>query len=330
MSDAWQFYISTLLVFTGVNVIACLALNLQFGVAGILNFAFIVFQAAGAYVASVVTLGPSSASGGLERYILGTNLPWPVPVALAAAAGALLAFLVGLFALRPRRPDYQAMVLLTVSIIATTLVTDEVGWFNGPAGLVGVPRPLGWQQLGLVDFGWSYVALTAVVMLLVYFFVNRLTGSPWGREVRALRTQPLAAEALGVNVYARRMQAFVCGGTIAAISGAVLVEFLGAWSTSSWQAGETFVYLVAIVVGGVGSNLGAALGAAIVLTVVIDGLQYLPFFSFSPLAGAIQLIILGVAIIVLLWFKPNGLVPARGRRFSPAESSRRAEDKVKA
>ena len=271
----------------------------------------------------MVTLGPASASGGFERYILGANLPWPVPIVLAAAAGALLAFLVGLFALRPRRPDYQAMVLLTVSIIAITLVTDDVGWFNGPAGLVGVPRPLGWQHLGLVDFGWSYVALTAVVVFLVYFVVNRLTGSPWGRQVRALRAHPLAAEALGVNVYARRMQAFVCGGTIAAISGAVLVEFIGAWSTSSWQAGETFVYLVAIVVGGVGSNMGAALGAVLVLTVVIDGVQYLPMFSYTTIAEAMQLVILGLAIILLLWFRPSGLIPETGRRWPPA----RGEDR---
>ena len=63
MSVAWQFYISTVLIYLGVDVIACWGLNLQFGVAGVVNFAFIIFQAAGAYTAAVLTLGPAQPRG---------------------------------------------------------------------------------------------------------------------------------------------------------------------------------------------------------------------------------------------------------------------------
>jgi branched-chain amino acid transport system permease protein len=322
MSAAWQFYIITLLVYTGVNVTAAWALNLQFGVGGILNFGFIIFQAIGAYVASVLTLGPASASGGYQSYILGANLPWPLPLLAAGLAGALLALVVGLFALRPRRTDYQGMVLLTVAIITSTVVSDQVGLFNGASGLAGVPRPLvSLFNVGLVGYGWFYTGLTALVMLVVYFFVHRLTNSPWGRQVRSIRENPSAAEALGINVNLRRMQAFVCGGAIAAVSGALLVQFIGAWAPGSWSINETFLFFTCIVIGGLGNNFGAAFGTVLVLTVVINGVLYLPIFSYTNLAEALQLAALGVLIVIFLWARPRGIFPERKRKFASSSRS---------
>ncbi|HEV3188097.1 MAG TPA: hypothetical protein VGZ04_08625, partial [Acidimicrobiales bacterium] len=123
MSSSMQFYISNLLVYLGVDVMACLGLNLQFGVAGLINLAFIVFQAAGAYTAAVLTLGPQSSLGGFQSYIMGSHLPFPLPLIAAAAVGGALSYVVGLIVLRRLRTDYQAMVFLVISLIATTVVT---------------------------------------------------------------------------------------------------------------------------------------------------------------------------------------------------------------
>jgi branched-chain amino acid transport system permease protein len=316
MSQAWQFYFITLIVYTGVDIIAVWGLNLQYGLGGILNFAFVIFQSIGAYIASVLTLGPASASGGYEHYILGANLPWPLPLLAAAVGGALLAFVIGLFALRPKRSDYQGMVLLTTALIAEVVVTTQVNIFNGSSGVVGVPRPLNSElNLGLVSYGWFYCALTAIVVVVVFAFVHRLTSSPWGRLVRAMRENPTAVAALGGNVARLRMQVFVLGGAIAAVSGAVLVQFLGAWAPASWTTTETFIFFVCIVVGGLGSNLGAALGALIVLTIIDNGLQYLPILNYTTDAGALQTVGFGLIIIAFLWFRPRGLFPERRRRF---------------
>ena len=190
MSSAWQYYIATLLVYFGVNAIACWALNLQYGVSGVLNFAFIMFQSMGAYAAAVVTLGPSSATG-YQHYIVGWSLPWPLSLVAAMVVGGVLALAVGLFALRPPRRDYQAMVMLVVSIIASTLVISETGWFNGAYGLASIPKPFeGSLKLGLVSYGWFYVALTGAIALAVLLFVHQLTRSPWGRRLRAMRENP--------------------------------------------------------------------------------------------------------------------------------------------
>ena len=315
MSTAYQYYILTLLVYFGVNTIACWALNLQYGVSGVLNFAFIMFQALGAYIAGVLTLGATNATS-FQHYILGASLPFPLPWLLAAAAGGLLALLVGTFALRPERRDYQAMVMLVVSIIASILVVSQGGWFNGQNGLAAVPKPFQ-TQVGydLVGYGWFYVGLTAVAVVLVYVLIHRITQSPWGRQLRAMRENAEALEALGVNVRRESMKVYVIGGALAALSGAVLVQFIGAWSPGSWGTPETFLYFVAIIIGGAGNNLGAVLGAALVLGVFEEALRYLPSFGYSGLAEAIQFMALGFLILGFLWFRPGGLVPERRRRF---------------
>ncbi|HVA89130.1 MAG TPA: hypothetical protein VNL71_04750, partial [Chloroflexota bacterium] len=120
MSTAYQFYISSLLIYFGVNILACWGLNLQIGVTGIINFAFVLFQAAGAYTAAVLTLGPavSPANGGFQSYIGGATLPFPLPLLAAALVGALLSLVVGVLALRRLRADYLALVMLVVSQIA--------------------------------------------------------------------------------------------------------------------------------------------------------------------------------------------------------------------
>jgi branched-chain amino acid transport system permease protein len=316
MSTAYQYYFLTLLVYFGVNTIACWALNLQYGVSGVLNFAFILFQAAGAYITGVLTLGPSSGSG-FQRYILGASLPFPLPWVAATAVGALLALAVGSFALRPERRDYQAMVMLVVSIIAATLVVSQGSWFNGNNGLAAIPKPFsGSVGLGLVDYGWFYVGLTAVTTLLVYAFVHRITRSPWGRRLRAMRENPEALESLGVDVRAESMKVYVIGGGLAALSGGVLVQFIGAWSPGSWGTAETFLYFVAIIIGGAGNNLGAMVGAALVLGAFQEGLRYLPSFGYTGLAESIQFMCLGVLILAFLWWRPGGIIPERRRRWS--------------
>ena len=143
------YYATTILVYAGVAVIACIALNLQFGLSGIVNFGFIIFQAAGAYTAAVLALPPQDANGGFQRYVLGLQLPFPVPWLGAALVGGVLAVPVGLVVLRRLRADYQAIAMLVISVIANTVITNARPFLNGAAGLTLVPAPLA-DQRGLV------------------------------------------------------------------------------------------------------------------------------------------------------------------------------------
>jgi ABC-type branched-subunit amino acid transport system permease subunit len=93
------------------------------------------------------------------------------------------------------------------------------------------------------------------------------------------------------------------------------VQFIGAWSPGSWATPETFLFFVAIIVGGAGNNFGAMLGAALVLGVFEESVKYLPSFGYAGLAEAIQFMMLGVLILAFLWWRPAGLVPERRRRY---------------
>jgi branched-chain amino acid transport system permease protein len=323
VSLAWQFYISTVLVYLGVDVMACWGLNLQFGVAGLVNFAFIIFQAAGAYTAAVLTLGAAKpvSQGGFQTYVGGAHLPFPLPILAAGLVGGLLAAVVGGVAIRRLRSDYEAMVMLVVSLIATSIATNQVGLVNGPNGLALVPKPLATiVNLTPIGYQWLFVGITAGICLCVYWLVHIVTSSPLGRALRAVRDNEQAASALGKNVTGLRLLAFVAGGVIAGISGAILVEFISAWSPGAWLYPETFVYFTAVIVGGSGNNLGVMVGALLVPVAFLEATRFIPQFGPPGLIDALQWIVVGLLALVFLWFWPRGVIPERRRRFPPASS----------
>ncbi len=319
MSQATQYYLSTILTYAGIDVIACWGLNLQFGVAGILNFCFIIFQAAGAYTAAVLTLGPAQRNG-FQQYVGGAHLPFPLPILVAAAVGAVLALLIGLVTLRRLRRDYQAIVMLVVSLIATLIATNAIGLVNGPNGLALVPKPLA-SVMHLspygVDYEWAFAGIALGIAAIAYIFVHRVTNSPFGRLLRASRDNEQAAAALGKNVFALRLSAYAVGGALAAVSGAILVETISAWSPASWLYPETFSFFAAIVIGGAGNNFGALVGALLVPVGFIEAVRFLPQFGGPELIGSLQWIVIGLLLLIFLWFWPRGVVPERRRRFPP-------------
>lgn len=314
MSSAWQFYIATLVIYAFVYIIAASGLNLQFGVAGVYNFAFIVFQAAGAYTTAVLSLGP--ARTGIQTYILGVHLPFPVPLLVSAVVAGALGVALGAVTIRRLRADYLAIALLVVSLIATDLVTNATSLFNGATGLSQVPQPFVHLTSSTTTYDWLYALFSGIVCAVVLLAVRMLIRSPLGRSLRALRENENAAAALGKNVAGLRLFVFGVGGAIAGISGSVLVSFTQAWAPSSWFYGETFVLFTALIVGGVGSNLGPVLGALLVPVVLAEGSRYLPTFGAPTLVPSLEWIVIGLVLIVFLWFRPQGVIPEARRRFS--------------
>jgi branched-chain amino acid transport system permease protein len=133
--------------------------------------------------------------------------------------------------------------------------------------------------------------------------------------MRAARDNENAAAALGKNVFGLRMTAFIAGGVIAGISGAVFVEFIGAWSPGSWLYPETFVFFTAILVGGTGNNIGVAVGALLVPIGFLESTRFLPNIGYPGFVDALEWIAVGVLALVFLWFWPRGVIPERKRRF---------------
>jgi branched-chain amino acid transport system permease protein len=314
------FYAANLLIFAGVDIIACIALNLQFGVSGIVNFSFIVFQAAGAYAAAVLSMPPdTSPDYNFQVYVGGYNLPFPLPWIGGAAVGGLLAIPVGLVVLRRLRSDYQAISLLVTSIIANTVITNARPFLNGAAGLALVPQPL--QDLidpATDNYLYFYIGITAVAVAIVWFIAARIVNSPFGRSLRAMRENELAAGALGKNPVALKMTIFIVGGALGGLSGAILVGFLQVWAPSTWLYPETIILFAAVIVGGRGNNLGAILGALLVPLGFEEVTRILGRMNIGPpnLIPAVEWVLIGLFIMGFLWFRPEGVRPESRRVFA--------------
>jgi branched-chain amino acid transport system permease protein len=316
------YYAANLLIYAGVDIIACLALNLQFGVSGIVNFSFIVFQAVGAYTAAVLSLPPDHTPGfDYQIYVGGYQLPFPIPWLGGAIAGGLLAVPVGLVVLRKLRSDYQAIALLVLSVITNQVITNARPFLNGAAGLASVPPPLSSQlDPNTEGYQYLYIALTAVCVVLVFAVVNRIVNSPYGRSLRAMRERELAAAAIGKNPVALKMTVFIVGGVIAGLSGAILVGFIQLWAPSVWLYPETIILFAAVIVGGRGNNIGAILGALLVPVGFEEVTRVLNTnnLNFGPpgLLSALQWVAIGLLIIGFLWFRPEGVRPEPRRVFA--------------
>ncbi|OLC22552.1 MAG: hypothetical protein AUG06_09420 [Actinobacteria bacterium 13_1_20CM_2_65_11] len=314
------YYATNLLVYAGVDIIACLALNMQFGVSGIVNFSFIVFQAVGAYTAAVLSLPPDSANGGFQIYFGGYQLPFPIPWIGGAAAGGLLSIPVGLVVLRRLRSDYQAIALLVLSIITNAVITNARPLLNGAAGLALVPPPFSDQiDPNTETYQFLYVGLTAICVVIVFVLVNRIVESPYGRTLRAMRERELAAMAIGKNPVQLKMTVFIVGGVIAGLSGAILVGFIQLWAPSVWLYPETIILFAAVIVGGRGNNIGAILGALLVPVGFEEVTRFIPTTIGPPgLIPALQWVAIGLLIIGFLWFRPEGVRPEPRHVFEGA------------
>jgi ABC-type branched-subunit amino acid transport system permease subunit len=205
VSAAWQFYIATLIVYAFVYIIAAAGLNLQFGLTGVYNFAFIIFEAAGAYCTAVLSLGSPSAFGGFQSYILGLHLPFPLPLFASAVVAGALGVGLGALTVRRLRADYLAIVMLVISLIATGLVTDYQGLFNGAAGLALIPQPFASLTSSSIAYDWVFALVAGVICVLVLLGARLMIASPLGRTLRAVRENENAAAALGKNVTALRL-----------------------------------------------------------------------------------------------------------------------------
>jgi branched-chain amino acid transport system permease protein len=312
------FYIINLLVYASVDAMACLGLSQQFGVAGVTNFGFIIFQAAGGYAAAVLALPRASANGGFQSYIGGLGLPFPLPWIGAAVVGGLIAlpftFLVG----RRLRGDFAAVGLLVTAVLLNLIVTNYRPLLNGDAGLSLIPAPLrGTNVFSVESVGYQWVFTIAAIALAVgvYLFVRRLTGSPYGRSLRAMRDNDTVADSLGKNLLSLRTAMLVTGGAIAGLSGGVLVTYITTWSPAAWGYAETVVLFAAVIIGGAGNHRGAILGAILVPVGFEEITRYIPTSNSLPpnLIPSLQWVAIGLLIVIFLWLRPQGILPERKR-----------------
>jgi branched-chain amino acid transport system permease protein len=313
-------YAASVLTLGAIFCILALALNVRYGWMGELDISLFAFVAIGAYVSGVTTL-PPSALPPPDHYILGLQMPFLAGVAFAMLVCGVLSLLVGAVALRSLRGDYFAITTVATTLIIYAVISQSTYVFNGFAGLYGLPQPFnGTLGLGPNEYALFYLGLCLLALVLVYLFLERLYGSPFGRALRSAREDEAAAAAFGRNVYLLKLKGYVIGGVVAGMGGAFLAHFLSAFNPYAWDTAEVFLLYAALFVGGVGNQRGVLLGTAFVAVLIQEATRYLPTIpGHSDAQSALRFILIGLLIIGVLRFRPQGLLPEpRARDVEPA------------
>ncbi|MEQ3710682.1 MAG: branched-chain amino acid ABC transporter permease [Tateyamaria sp.] len=314
------------------------------GMIAILVVGFFVYRAVfDGGVQAVEAVNPANAG-----YLGGLNLPiliaWPVGGLLAAGA----AWVIGKTALG-LRSDYLAIATLGIAEIIIAVMKNEDWLARGVKNVVGLPRPAPYEidlqndpsfveraaGLGLDPVTAStlwvkliYAGLFSVVLIALFILAQRALHSPWGRMMRAIRDNEVAAEAMGKDVTARHLQVFVLGSAICGIAGAMMTTLDGQLTPGSYQPLRfTFLVWVMVIVGGSGSNLGSVLGGFLIwwLWVMVEpiGLGLMQLITSGMAEGYwlrdhlldsaahMRLLTMGFVLILVLRFSPRGLIPER-------------------
>ncbi len=297
-----------------IYCLAAIGLNVQFGYTGLLNFGQVAFVAAGAYAVGVI--------------VLTFDLSLWLAILVGILASTILALILGIPTLR-LRADYLAIVTIAASELLRLLVRsiafkDTFGGAQGLNGKLGQqfhdlnPLPtdftslpvLTWtrQDLWVVIVGWLLVVLFT---LLVWGLVR----SPWGRVVKGIREDEDAVVSLGKNVFVYKMQALVLGGIIGGFGGIVWAVAKQSVQPDTFQPDFTFFAYTILLLGGAARVFGPIVGAIIfwfllagvgeLLSQMIQA-GYIDFLSATDV-GSIRFILMGLGLMLLMIFRPQGI-----------------------
>jgi branched-chain amino acid transport system permease protein len=293
-------------IIAGIYTIFALGLQLNVGFTGIFNFGQAAFMAIGAYAMAILT----------TETAISFWLSLPISILIAIAFGLV----VGLPSLR-LRTDYFAIATIAAAEAIRLFALNAREVTGGAQGKFGFGED--WDSVSgtiegwIADLGWSDVPTLFPLFLVVWAFalvlmlvLSRVQETPWGRVLRAIREDEDAARALGKNAFSYKLQSLSIAATIGAISGFFLALNLRFVVPDEFLPIVTFVGYACLILGGMANYWGVAVGAVILWT-VLEGLRFLELPLSETRIAALRFIILGVVLIGLMAFRPQGMFGKR-------------------
>lgn len=326
--------VALLYLLIGIVVTFAAARSYRWGVPRRLARAAAIAAAVITYFAVSNALGPAaSLIRSTAGFVGGLGLPVGIGWAGGALIAGVLAWVIGRICLG-LRSDYLAIATLGIAEIVKAFLKNEEWLTRGVLTVSPLPWPVpGPSELGFVMSRAAYLAVTAVLIALVYVLLERAWHAPWGRMMRAIRDNETAAEAMGKDVNARRLEIFVLGNIIIGLGGAALITFARIFDPQGFTPlNHTFLIWVMVILGGAGNNLGAIFGALFVYCIwVMSEPAALFLFNlagdwgrdlFGWQAGDLQaralqmrVFVIGLTITLVLRYAPRGLIPERPVRY---------------
>ncbi len=320
--------ITSFLVLFAVYLMMALSLNLEYGYGGIPNFGHVFFMSVGAYVAGVLTARTvdylahvtnycSGQAASLRTQFLSSNPGLAIGLFIASLiVGGLLGAVFGYLGSYPAlrlKEDFLAIVLIFIGEMGRIVARNEPSIVCGLTGLTGIANPFIWiKEVHIRSI--VYTTLVLIIAAITYIYVHRLTTSPFGRLLKSIRDDDLAAMALGKAVPKVRGHAMIIGSSIAAIAGVLRTFYIQGVVADDFIPLLTFLVLSMVILGGMANNLGVIIG-----TIVMTGLDFFISPSVFSLVGVtiefdityIKYVIIGLIMILMLMFRPEGAIPEK-------------------
>lgn len=281
-------YLLHILVISGIYIILALSLNLIVGYTGLPALGHIAFSCVGAYTSSLLAL-----KFGIS--------PW-VGLFAGAFLGALFGIAIGYPSIR-LKGDYFALATFGFGVIIYSIAKNWVSLTRGPMGLPGIPGfSIFGYQLSKI---WAYLLLILIFVIITVFIIHRIVNSPFGRVLKSIREDEIAAKILGKNTTKYKLMAFVIGAIFASIAGSLYAHYITFIDPSSFTVMESITVLLMVIFGGMGSVSGSIVGA-VTLVVFPELLRFLGMPS--SIAAPMRQMIYGLLLVILMIKRPQGLV----------------------
>jgi len=278
-------YFIHLLILVGIYLILALSLQLAVGFTGLLNLGHISFYCVGAYVCALLSL-----------------MGWPFWLCfiLAGIIAMLFGFLLSL-PTNKLKGDYLALATLGFSFVIYALALNWTSLTRGPLGLPGIPRP--------VIFGYvfsnnlSFLILTFIVVLISYLIIKKVTVSPFGKVLEAVRDDELATRILGKNTFKIKSIALGVSAFFAGLAGSLYASYITFIDPSSFTLLQLIPILCIVIIGGLASLKGTII-ATVILVLLPEPLRFIGFPS--SILGPARQIIYALILLLILIYRPKG------------------------
>ena len=286
-----MLYIFNLLTIIGIFSILALGLNLIAGTTGLLSCCQAAFFAIGAYSSALLSMK--------------IGLPYPIVILAVVAITGIFGYAIGFPSIQ-FKGDYLALGTIAFGEIINVILNNWVTLTEGPTGIIDIPSPsIFFLRINSV---FDYFLLTWLLVGITVLIIRQIEVSHFGRLLFAIKNDELAALSIGVNVKKYKLLSFVIGSTVAGIGGSVYAHYLTYIDPGSFLISESILLLAMIVLGGLGNVLGSIIGVAI-LIVIPESLRFLGLPA--GLAGNLRQMLYGLIIIVMIIFRPEGIIPKK-------------------
>jgi branched-chain amino acid transport system permease protein len=295
-------YVVRILNMCAIYVVLGLSMNLINGFTGLFSLGHAGFMAIGAYVTALLTLTPEMKAQNffmvpIIKPLENIQLPFIVALLVAGILSALFAFLIGAPVLK-LKGDYLAIATLGFAEIIRIVIINVQSVTNGALGLTSIPRTTNtWWAFGIA--------------LFTVFFMRQLINSSYGRALKAIREDEIAAESMGISLFKHKVISFMIGAFFAGVGGGLLGNLLGTIDPNMFKFTLTFNILLIIVLGGMGSITGTVI-SAFVITIAGEALRFLDEgFLFIPAIAGLRMVVFSALLMIVVLFFSKGLMGTR-------------------